>query len=124
MTKLLGGVFVLPLLTLVFTGYIQSECEELDFKGVILLSRELVRGSRFKVLLFALCLYCLFVVWFSLVSVVVLVLKNHLGLSRRAMVIVMLSAMLIALVFAILPLWGKFVESLYLKLKKDKIKEK
>ena len=123
-TKVLCGILLVPLLSFVFTGYVQCECEELDYKGVLMLSRELVKGCRGKIFMFLLFLVCLSVFSFATVLGVVIILKTTCNLSSQAQIILMLLGGLILLIFVILPLWEKYIENLYLRRKSGKIEER
>ena len=123
-TKLASAVFVIPFLSLVFVGHIQSECEELDFKGVILLSRELSQRNKLKIFSYLLFLAFLLSISVSIGFTFLILLKACCQLSHQAQLSVMFGVLVFALVFVILPLWEKYMEGLYLRLKSLKTKEK
>ncbi len=122
--KMVSGILVIPFLSFVFVGHIQSECEELDFKGVLLLSKELSRGNRLKIFLFLLFLGFLISIFVSIGFACLVLLKSCCTLSYQVQLSLLFGTLTFALVFIILPLWEKYVEDFYLKQKRLKTKEK
>ncbi len=122
--KMVSGILVIPFLSFVFVGHIQSECEELDFKGVLLLSKELSRGNRLKIFLFLLFLIFLISIFVSIGFACLVLLKSCCTLSYQVQLSLLFGTLTFALVFIILPLWEKYVEDFYLKQKRLKTKEK
>ena len=119
--KLLTSLF--SFFSLSFVGHILAECRDLDFKGVLLLSRELTKGEKLKILsiwIFSLFLFTTLSIICFLIS---LLLKEIFSLSLQFHVTVFLSTILFSLTFLVFPFWNKSLEGLYRQAKVSKVAE-
>lgn len=123
-TKVLSAIFVLPFLSLTFSKHIQCDCKDLDFKGVLLLSRELARGVRQRIFAFGLFLLAVFALCGGLFAGATILLKKWLFLPNFAQITILFGGLFVMLAIFVLPVWDKYIENLYLRLKKEKIIEK
>ena len=122
--KIFGCFLIFPIFCLPFTSYILSECEDLDFKGVLILSGTLARGNRLKLsfhMIFLLALLCLAVIATFLG---LLVAQNFVKISKISMLVCLIFVSLVTLFCVCIPLWEKFVEQIYLNSKSTHTKER
>lgn len=119
--KMLTSLF--SFFSLSFVGHILAECRDLDFKGVLLLSRELTKGEKLKILsIWIFCLF-LFTTLFIICFLITLLLKEIFSLSLHFQVTIFLGAILLSLEFFIFPFWNKSLEGLYKQAKLNKVSE-
>ena len=121
--KIFGCIFIFPIFSLPFTSYILSECEDLDFKGVLILSGTLARGNRLKLffhMLFLLAVLCLAVM---VTFLGLLVAQNFVKIPQSVIMVCLIFVSLVTLFCVCIPLWEKFVEQIYLNSKSTPTKE-
>jgi len=122
-TKIFSLLLILPFWSLSFTSQILSECEDLDFKGVVLLSFELTKGNKLKVLqcqIFGLA----FLAFSASVSFgIVCLLHLIFGLSLFAQLTIFVLIICLVLFCFILPVCEKWIESLFISARNDRIKD-
>ncbi len=123
-TRVVSVVLVVPYLSLAFSSFILSDCKELDYKGVLILSNELSKGNKAKMIWQMLFLSACFV----LQEIIVFGLAKFVGIfttvSPQVLFKILLSFALVGVVCIYLPLWRKYIENLYLDSKWQKLKEK
>ena len=121
--KTFGCFLIFPIFCLPFTSYILSECEDLDFKGVLILSGTLARGNRLKLffhILFLLAVLCLAVI---VTFLGLLVAQNFVKIPQSVIMVCLIFVSLVTLFCVCIPLWEKFVEQIYLNSKSTPIKK-
>lgn len=122
MIKLLGCVFVFPVLSLTFSSFVLSDCKELDFKGVLILSNELARGRRFKLFMYGLALFSMLLFGVVLAFLSLQIFRIFCQISTHTYAVVLLSVSLIILACVCIPMWRMYVEKLYLGQKTETVR--
>ena len=122
LTKILGHIFIFPALSLTFSNFILSDCKELDFKGVLILSNELARGKRFKIFMYGLTLFSMFLFSVMLAFLILQFVEIFCNVSTQFYAIVLIGASLSSLICLCIPMWRMYVEKLYLGQKTDTIR--
>ncbi len=123
MIRLLGLVFIYPFFSLTFSSFVLSDCEELDFKGVLILSNELSKGKRLKMFMYFLMLFsvCLSII---IVSFLILQLTSRLcAVPMNIYKMVLFGVGFFVVACFLVPMWRKYVEMLYLEQKTETIRK-
>lgn len=117
LVKLIGSIFVFPLLSLSFTSYILSECEDLDFKGVLLLSGTISKGNRKKLFCYAVFLFAVASLSMIVTTLILLLFQSFVNFGARIWWICEIFALLMTVSCVCIPLWRKLIERTYLNSK-------
>lgn len=121
--KILGGLFIYPLLSLTFSSFVLCDCKDLDFKGVLLLSNELSKGKKIKIMLYFLTIISILLCMIEILFLFLQLIDAFCFVPINVYWIVMLSGLSFGIACFVFPMWRKFCEKLYLLQKTETIRK-
>lgn len=111
-------MFIVPgvicLLNLSFTGLILYESDDLDVKGIIMLSKELTKGYRWVIFFWALVSLASICVAMSLAFMIIVLFDYFLVVSNIVYIVVVLSAAILDFVLFALPMMEFTITDCYI----------
>lgn len=112
---------VVCLLNLSFTGLILYESEDLDVKGIIMLSKELTKGYRWTIFFWALISLASICVAMSLAFMIVVLFDYFLVVSNVVYIVVVLSTAILDFILFALPMMEFTITDCYILAKQKRI---